>query len=177
MSFAEYAQLIDTGQSERVTYAENDGELLLLEEEVKISCTHGLLLCLDKMNRMVYILAEILDFNGVEGAEILGISAESFRQKLSRSRAKIRAFLQSKCGLVNKENPCRCKKKIDFLVGENMINPKRLQYAKHTNRSIDLMEKISVLEKTVLIYRSVPGMKAPPSVMRKIRNTINTINI
>ena len=59
MSFENYAELIDNGHSEVVRYAKNDGELLLLEEEVKVSCTQGLLLCLNPSDRIVYILAEI----------------------------------------------------------------------------------------------------------------------
>ena len=71
MNFDEYSDFIDSGMSNKVTYSENLGELLLLEEEVKVSCTQGLLLCLNEQNRMVYILAEILDFNSYEGAQIL----------------------------------------------------------------------------------------------------------
>ena len=60
MPLDQYATLIDSGQSEMVHYTVNKGELSLLEEEVKISCTRGLLLCLKPIDRLVYILAEIL---------------------------------------------------------------------------------------------------------------------
>ena len=68
MPFDDYAQLIDNGQSDTVKYASNEGELLLLEEEVKVSCTQGLLLCLNSVDRIVYILSEILEFNSKEGS-------------------------------------------------------------------------------------------------------------
>lgn len=172
LPFEDYERLIDTGQSDQVLYTENEGELLLLEEEVKVSCTHGLLLCLDETNRMVYILAEILELNSIEGAEILDITPENFRQKLSRSRFKIRNFLQKKCGLVNSKNPCRCTRKIDFLINQDAINPNKLQYAHLTNRSIDLIDKIDHLEKSIGIYRSVPHMKAPGQVMNRMKKII-----
>ena len=105
MPFEDYADLIDSGQSNEIRYSKNQGELSLLEEEVKVSCTQGLLLCLNEVDRMVYILSDILEFNGVEGSEILGISAENYRQILSRSRKKIRSFLNNKCGLANPKNP------------------------------------------------------------------------
>ncbi|MEL6919196.1 MAG: RNA polymerase sigma factor, partial [Bacteroidota bacterium] len=60
MPFEDYAVLIDTGQSHAINYTQNRGEQLLLEEEVKVSCTHGMLLCLNETGRMVYILGEIL---------------------------------------------------------------------------------------------------------------------
>lgn len=177
MPFEEYAKMIDSGQSDKVFYAKNEGELLLLEEEVKVSCTHGLLLCLDDTSRMVYILGEIFEFNSVEGAKILDLTPENFRKKLSRARTKVRNFLQSKCGLVNPANACRCKRKIDFLVGEKMIDPGRLQFAQHSKRSIDLIEKINSMEKAVAVFRSVPGFKAPDAVMGEIKRTINAINV
>ncbi|MEM6816684.1 MAG: sigma-70 family RNA polymerase sigma factor, partial [Bacteroidota bacterium] len=118
ISFDVYADQIDNGQSEKVMHASNEGEISMLEEEVKVSCTHGLLHCLNPTNRLIYILGDILDFNSVEGAEILDITPTSFRKQLSRSREKVRNFLTSKCGLVNADNPCRCKRKIDFLIDQ-----------------------------------------------------------
>lgn len=173
MPFSEYASLIDAGHSNMVTYTSNDGELKLLEEEVKISCTQGLLLCLNPVDRIVYILSEILEFNSKEGALILEISPENFRKKLSRSRQKIRNFLNKKCGLVNRSNPCRCKKKIDFLIDENIIEPQQLRFANLKKRSLDLMQKIDDAEKSIAIYRSVPQYKAPPIIFKNIKSILS----
>ncbi|WP_420571333.1 RNA polymerase sigma factor [Kordia sp.] len=172
MPFEEYAKLIDNGHSNTVRYASNEGERALLEEEVKVSCTQGLLLCLNPVDRMVYILAEILEFNSVEGSEIMGITAENFRKKLSRSRTKIRNFLHNKCGLANPKNPCRCHKKIDFLIDEKIVNPKDLRFAGFSQRSIDLVGRLGELEKSIEIYRSVPKFKAPKEIFKKLQQTI-----
>lgn len=174
ISFDDYAIQIDTRQSDTVAYTQNEGEINLLEEEVKVSCTHGLLQCLTPDNRLIYILSDVLGFNGVEGAQILGITPVSFRKQLSRSREKVRSFLTAKCGLVNPLNPCRCKRKIDFLIQENMIEPSDLRFAKHTNRSIDLMQKIDSLDKTLRVFRSVPVLEAPASVLFEVKQTINS---
>lgn len=172
MPFEAYETLIDTGQSSVIAYSKNEGEQALLEEEVKVSCTQGLLLCLNKIDRMVYILAEILEFNSTEGAAILEISAANFRKKLSRSRDKIRTFLSLKCGLANPNNPCRCSKKIDFLIDQKIVNPKQLRFANLSNRSIDLVNQISDLEKSVAIYRSVPSFAAPQKLLLRLRKII-----
>ena len=176
-SFDEYAILIDSGQSDQASYAKNDGELSLLEEEVKVSCTHGLLFCLNPSSRLIYILGDVLGFNSVEGAEILQVTPENFRKQLSRSRSKIRNFLVSKCGLVNDRNACRCSKKIDFLVEEKMIDPKALRFAHHTHRSIDLVNKIDSLDNTLSVFKSVPVIETPAEVLDKVRKTINSIAI
>lgn len=168
-SFSDYETLIDTGQSNNISHASNEGELKLLEEEVKVSCTQGLLLCLKPLDRLVYIMAEILEFNSNEGAQMLDIKPENFRKKLSRSRTKIRSFLSNKCGLVNSNNPCRCTKKIDFLVDSAIINSKQLRFAGLNERSLDLMHKISHAEKSVAIYRSVPRSKVPGNIFENLK--------
>jgi len=172
MPFEDYENLIDSGHSDFVSYTQNEGELFLLEEEVKVSCTQGLLLCLKANDRLVYILSDILDFNGKEGAEILGIKHENFRKILSRSRAKIRNFLQNKCGLANDKNPCRCRKKIDFLIENEVIDPNKLRFAHHTKRTIDLVNQIDDLEKSIAIYRSLPTIPTPSIIYKKIKQTI-----
>lgn len=173
MSFEDYSDLIDTGHSDIVRYSSNEGELSLLEEEVKVSCTQGLLLCLNSVDRMVYILSEILDFNSVEGSEIMEITAENFRKKLSRSRIKIRNFLNNKCGLANPENPCRCNKKIDFLIAQKNVNPKDLRFARFSQRSIDLVGQLDKLEKSIAIYRSVPQVEAPATIFNNIKQILS----
>lgn len=172
MSFNDYADLIDSGQSNVTKYSKNQGELFLLEEEVKVSCTQGLLLCLNSRDRIIYILSEILEFNSKEGAQIMEITPESYRKQLSRGREKIRNFLNSKCGLANPINPCRCYKKIDYLIQQGNIEPKQLKFAHLSNRSIDLVDKIKALEKTVAIYRSTPNFIAPRIVFDKIKDAL-----
>ena len=175
MSFEDYGRLIDTGQSATINYTQNKGMQRLLEEEVKVSCTHGMLLCLSESGRMVYILGELLEFNSIEGAEILNSTPENFRKQLSRSRKKLRSFLQAKCGLANPANPCRCTKKIDYLIDQKSIDPKSLRFANQKERSIDLINTIRNLEKSVAIFRSTPQYNTPEAVVKKMKETINRI--
>ncbi len=173
MPFEDYAKMIDTGQSESSVYATNQGELLLLEEEVKVSCTQGLLLCLNEVDRLVYIIGVILDFNSKEGAYMLDLSPENFRKKRSRAKDKLRHFMNQKCGLANPANPCRCSKKIDFLVQENIIAPQGLRFAHATQQSTTLLQQIRGLEKIVAIYRSNPNLSAPDSLLKNLKNLLN----
>jgi len=175
MSFAEYGDLIDAGHSTTVRHATNQGELKLLEEEVKVSCTQGLLLCLVPMDRLVYIFSEILEFNSIEGAEILAITPENYRKKLSRARTKIRNFVTRKCGLVNASNPCRCVKKIDFLIDRGAVDPDDLKFANLSERSIDLIDKIGQVERSTAIYRSVPEFRAPKVIFDNIKSILSSV--
>jgi RNA polymerase sigma factor (sigma-70 family) len=72
----------------------------LLVDEARISCTSGMLLCLDREQRLIYILGEIFEVTDTVGAELLEISRENFRQRLARARRELHNFMNDKCGLV-----------------------------------------------------------------------------
>jgi len=86
-------------------------DVQLLVDEARIGCSSGMLLCLDREQRLDYVLGEIFGVTDVVGAELLEISRDNFRQKLSRARRDLHSFMQDKCGLVNTANPCGCAKK------------------------------------------------------------------
>jgi RNA polymerase sigma factor (sigma-70 family) len=174
MSFEQYASMLDAGHADTVMYTKNEGELKLLEEEVKISCTHGMLLCLNPMDRVVYILGDIIGIDSVEASNILEITSENFRKILSRGREKIRNFMSQKCGLADDANPCRCKKKIDFLIGAKMIMPKQLRFA-GKERSLHLINQIDEMDKSLSIFRGTPNFKFPSNKYSEISSIINAI--
>src|SRR5688572_16907922 len=58
----------------------------LLVEETKLSCTSGMLLCLDRKQRLIFILGELFGASDTVGSEILEITPDNFRQSLSRAR-------------------------------------------------------------------------------------------
>src|SRR3954447_2004327 len=60
--------------------------LPLLVEEAKNGCTMGMLLCLDPKQRLIFTLGEILGASDTVGGEVLEMSADNFRQCLSRAR-------------------------------------------------------------------------------------------
>lgn len=177
VSFDEYAEQIDQGQApnSRIVASTNPAEQALLEEEVKVSCTHGLLLCLSERARLSYILGEILELPGPVAAEILELSPESFRQQLSRARTRIRNFLEAKCGLANPANPCRCRKKVDHLLENQVIPRDRFRFARHTRRSIELVESIEALDRSLAIYRSTPQLPSPPGLVQAMQELIQEI--
>lgn len=105
-------------------------DVQLLVDESRITCSSAMLLCLSREQRIVYILGEIFDVSDVVGAELLEISRDNFRQKLSRARRDLHSFMQNKCGLVNKANPCRCAKKTQEFMKAGYVNPQDLLFSK-----------------------------------------------
>jgi hypothetical protein len=83
----------------------------LLVEEARIGCMTGMLLCLDRRQRLAFILGEDFGLTSEIGGEVMDVSADNFRQLPSRARRDLYQFTNEKCGLVNSANPCRCAKK------------------------------------------------------------------
>lgn len=86
LSFDQYKTQLNQGISSSVEYTSNETEQKLLVMEAKIGCSNAMLQCLNREGRLVYIIGEILEFNSKEGAKILDVTPENFRQKLSRAR-------------------------------------------------------------------------------------------
>jgi RNA polymerase sigma factor (sigma-70 family) len=90
-----FAALLD-GMGDLDTTIE-EVEYRLLCEEVRISCTYGMLLCLARPQRAAYLLADVLGLIDVEGAEILECSREAFRQRVARARRTLRSVIDNRC--------------------------------------------------------------------------------
>lgn len=113
----------------------------LLVEETKVACLSGMLLCLDRIQRFVFVLGAIFGVDSVVGAEILEITRANFRQILSRARKQINNFMNDKCGLMDNRNPCLCSRKTRAMIKAGYIDPENLQFEKQH------LEKISSLVK------------------------------
>ena len=153
-------------------------DVQLLVDEARIGCTSGMLLCLDREQRLIYVLGEIFGVTDLVGAEILEISRENFRQKLARARRDLHNFLQDKCGLVNGANPCRCAKKTQGFMRAGFVDPQKLLFARvHMTRVRDVAEKKSedldaLDEAYAEIHRSHP-FHDPPDFVTSLRTLIN----
>ncbi|MBK6505998.1 MAG: RNA polymerase sigma factor [Ignavibacteria bacterium] len=113
-------------------------EVDLLIEETKIGCMNAMLLCLDREQRLIFILGNIFGVNDDSGSEILGISKVNFRQKLSRARRQLANFMTGKCGLMDKSNPCHCNKKTKLMMNAGHVDPNNLVFTKSHLRRIEV---------------------------------------
>lgn len=114
--------------------------LPLLVEEAKNACTMGMLLCLDRRQRLIFTLGEILGVSDSVGGELLEITAENYRQCLGRARRDLHNFMNDQCGLVNTSNPCRCPKKTRGFIDHGHVDPNHLLFVpEHVQRVRDVV--------------------------------------
>jgi RNA polymerase sigma factor (sigma-70 family) len=149
----------------------------LLLDEVKTTCMFGMLLCLDREQRIVYILGGIFGVSDALGSEIMQLSKANFRQKLSRARKDLYSFMNNKCGLIKKDNPCHCDKKTKTMVDSGYVNPANLRFY---NNYYYKVEQVSGVKLKVLnnfldnecqnLFSEHPFQKSPDFVLalRKI---------
>lgn len=149
-------------------------------EEVKLSCMYGMLLCLDREQRMVFILGLLFGVTDTVGAELLDITKVNFRKKYSRARKDIFNFMNNKCGLIKKSNPCRCSKKAKALVDNGVVNPENLTFNKNYVHRIKDVTPVTLKKyenfaerKGSLLFSEHPFQKSPDFVLY-LKNLINT---
>jgi len=95
---------------------------------VRNRCMTSMLLCLDRQQRMVFILGAIFNIKSNTASQLLNITAENFRQQLSRAKADLFQFMENKCGLINPNNPCRCAKKTKGFIKDGLIDTSAHQF-------------------------------------------------
>lgn len=91
--------------------AQEEAEYEELSKELRYRCLSGMIMCLTREQRLLFIVGETFGVDHNLGAEIFNLSKSNYRVKLHRARKDLINFMQQKCGLMNPENPCRCPKK------------------------------------------------------------------
>lgn len=74
-------------------------------------CLTGMLHCLDNEARLDYILRDIVQLPYREIARIQKKDEQSVRKMVSRSRKKLKSFLNDECALANPNGTCHCRMK------------------------------------------------------------------
>lgn len=126
-SFEELGNYLDAAPNTELSESEIIEQSQTIRE-VRLQCLSGMLLCLTKEQRVIYIIGEIFGADHTIGSEIMEITKDNYRMKLSKARKDLYNFMQNKCGLVNKANPCRCHKKVTFATENGMVDAKNLLF-------------------------------------------------
>ncbi len=166
--FASYgAALDDTPALELADPKGTSADTDLLVTEAMLACTSGMLLCLDREQRLTFILGAIFGVSDTVAAEVLEITPANFRQRLARARQDLRNFMNDKCGLVNQANPCRCAKKTRGFIQAGHVDPENLLFVRERICEVreaapKVYETINTLDGTCAeIFRGHPFYKAP----------------
>ena len=128
-SFESFFDTIDQIADEDIPASESD-YFDPLSEELKIKCMSGMLMCLPREDRLLYVMGDLFNMNHTTGSEVFGLSKDGYRKRLSRVRNDLKQWMNNRCGLINKENPCRCRKKTKGFIKRGIVNPQDLIWDK-----------------------------------------------
>ena len=127
LSFEYYGNDIENGKAQDVPDLTQNVEKEILAEELKMSCTNVMLQCLDTESRCIFILGTMFKIDSRIAGDILGITPEAYRQRLSRIRKKMADFLSEYCGEYG-SGRCKCRDLVNYAIQSHRLNPQQLDY-------------------------------------------------
>jgi RNA polymerase sigma factor (sigma-70 family) len=162
-SYGELGEFLDKLHAEEEMSAEEQLARRAEIRAIRDLCMTGTLLCLDRQQRIVFILGSIFNVSSTVAAEILDISPANFRKQLSRAKADLFQFMEDKCGLMNPNNPCRCYKKTKGFIREGKVDALVQRFIPKVTETIDSVvgrknEELDALMegKYLSLFRSQP---------------------
>jgi len=186
LTFDSFAKDLASGlTSERDLSASvaDEADQALLEEEVKVGCTQAMLLCLERDERIAYVLGDVFEVKSTEAAEVLGIDAAAFRKRLSRARARIREFMTLHCGLLTSSAACSCARRVRPALAHGRIRRDQLLFAGQgttRERTLPILEAVGEMERLheiAAVHQSHPSFTAPRRVSDAIRAVLASANV
>src|SRR5229473_111846 len=181
--FERFGEELDQGLSTVAAHSESDPERDLLLQEVRVGCTMGMLLCLDRPHRLAYILGEILEVEGSEAAGILEITAATYRQRLTRARRAIVNFMVAKCGLVKPANQCRCHRRVASALAAGRVDRENLLFgndpvlAHQFPQVLKIIRTLKDAQRVAALYRAQPKAEAPAELTSELRQMIENLGV
>ena len=174
LSFEFYGDDILNGKIDDVPDLTQDVEKSILAEELKMSCTNVMLQCLDVESRCIFILGTMFKVDSRIAGDILGITPEAYRQKLSRIRKKMANFLNDYCGECG-GGACHCINRVNYAIQNHRISPDNLSYntaspiSPETMLEVkEAMETVDDLSEAFSFYKTYQSPEALKEIIQKL---------
>ncbi|MBN2530988.1 MAG: RNA polymerase sigma factor [Deltaproteobacteria bacterium] len=139
-----------------------------LVQETRALCCAGMLLCLDRQQRLVFALGAIFDVSSDVGAEIMETTAVNFRKLLSRARHQLLNYMNGKCSLINPQNKCSCARKTRAAIAAGFVDRDKLVFTDARQQKVrDIIKShprdvpASISRCIENLYREHPFIKSP----------------
>ncbi len=186
VSFEALTERLDAGSgyAEQLLLADRGGVLSpedrLEARRTALACTQAMLMCLDRPQRLAYVLDVIFGLESPEAAAVQSISAAAHRQRLARARSAVHGFMAQRCGLVADRAKCRCV---------NQLPAKRLAKARGqlppglemTDAELDEAEQglreLVAMGDAAAVMRGAPAYAAPPAMLHGIRLVVENSGV
>lgn len=178
LSFEFYGEDIKNGKIDDVPDLTQDVEASILAEELKLSCTNVMLQCLDAESRCIFILGTMFQVDSRIAGDILDITPEAYRQRLSRIRNKMADFLSEYCGEYG-QGTCRCANRVNYAIQNHRISPGRLDFttAVPTETMVEVKRTMEEIDDLSQQFAFCKTYRSPESLKEFIVNFLNGTSI
>lgn len=174
LSFEFYGDDIRNAKTEDIPDLTQNVEQAILAEELKLSCTNVMLQCLDTESRCIFILGTMFKVDSRIAGDILGITPEAYRQRLSRVRKKMADFLTEYCGDYGK-GECHCADRVNYAIQSHRIHPTQLyfQTAVSSEVMLDVKEAMEEIDDLSQEFSFCKTYQSPENLKQFIKGFLN----
>lgn len=185
LSFAFIGDVLEAVEAEHTQAhpgsQEQDGvEQELIVKDLQLRCTLGMLLCLDREQRLAYILSEVFEVSSTQGASILTISESAFRKRVSRARTRLRKCMEPQCRLVGEAEECHCVQQLgqsssaeqQRLATLLATHPLEVSALQPDAGLLAEAREIEQLERVAAIFQSHPSFASPDRLILAIKRLL-----
>ncbi len=174
LSFEFYGDDIQNAGTEDVPDLTQNVEQAILAEELKLSCTNVMLQCLDTESRCIFILGTMFRVDSRIAGDILKITPEAYRKRLSRVRKKMADFLTEYCGEYG-TGKCHCADRVNYAVQSRRINPAQLYYqtAVPVQIMLDVKEAMEEIDDLSQEFSFCKTWQTPENLKQFIKEFLN----
>ncbi len=174
LSFEFYGDDIQNARTEDIPDLTQNVEKAILAEELKLSCTNVMLQCLDTESRCIFILGTMFKVDSRIAGDILGITPEAYRKRLSRVRKKMADFLTEYCGEYGKGN-CHCADRVNYAIQSRRIHPTQLyfQTAVPAQVMLDVKEAMEEIDDLSQEFSFCKTWQSPENLKQFIEEFLN----
>ncbi len=174
LSFEFYGDDIKHADIHDVPDLTQNVEQSILAEELKLSCTNVMLQCLDGESRCIFILGTMFKPDSRIAGEILGITPEAYRQRLSRVRKKVGDFLKEYCGEYG-NGTCHCKDRVNYAIQNHRIHPDHLDFTKAVPReTMEFKEAMEEIDGISHEFSFCKTYQSPERLKKFIEDFLNS---
>lgn len=131
----------------------------LAAERIALACTQGMLMCLEREQRLAYVLDITFGLDSETAAAVLEIEPAAYRKRLSRARQRLDEFMHQHCGLVNAQAACSCERQALALPPG----------ASDTRKAESELLALTRLADAAAVFRAHPDYQVPQRVIETVR--------
>lgn len=125
--------------------------------------------------RIVFSLVDMFGLTIAEAGEVLDITASAAKALLHRARTKLDKFFSQNCGVIDVDNPCKCRAWEEFALQREQMKKRFAEGKTDRWTEVPKFVKQSAKRKIRYLYASMPDHKPSDEWYASVLDTLKSI--